>query len=114
VEWRTASTVVNAALNAGYFNMSLPGKVDLAWFEQLPKVELHLHLEGAIPHATIWDLLQQHGGDASVPTRESLAQKFVYRDFRHFIETWTWLTVFLRDYDTFSEVRVRCNRGGTC
>lgn len=24
------------------------------WFEQVPKVELHLHLEGAIPHEALW------------------------------------------------------------
>jgi hypothetical protein len=27
-----------------------------AWHERLPKVELHLHLEGAIPKTTVWEL----------------------------------------------------------
>jgi hypothetical protein len=63
------------------------------WFDHIPKVELHLHLEGAIPLPTLWELVQKYGGDAAVPDLESLNRMFTYRDFPHFIETWIWKRV---------------------
>ena len=74
---------------------------DLSWFERLPKVELHLHLEGAIPHHVLWELMQKYGGDPAVPTREVLARQFVYRDFADFARTWNWVNNLLREYDDF-------------
>jgi adenosine deaminase len=72
------------------------------WFDQIPKVELHLHLEGAIPYATLWELVQKYGGDPAVPDLESLKRMFTYRDFPHFIETWIWKNGYLRTYDDFT------------
>jgi adenosine deaminase len=74
------------------------------WFDLLPKVELHVHLEGAIPHDAAWELLQKYGGDPAVPTREHLAGRFAYRDFSHFLETWNWTTGLLREYADFEFV----------
>jgi adenosine deaminase len=71
------------------------------WFDHIPKVELHLHLEGAIPLPTLWELVQKYGGDAAVPDLESLDRMFTYRDFPHFIETWIWKNGYLRSYDDF-------------
>ncbi|PYV82361.1 MAG: adenosine deaminase [Acidobacteria bacterium] len=73
----------------------------LSWFERIPKVELHLHLEGAIPHEALWEVLQKYGGDSSVPNLEALEHRFEYRDFRHFVETWVWKNQFLREYEDF-------------
>jgi adenosine deaminase len=75
---------------------------EMRWFEQVPKVELHLHLEGAIPHKALWELVQKYGGDSSVPDFEALKQKFEYRDFPHFIDTWIWKNQFLREYEDFT------------
>jgi adenosine deaminase len=72
-----------------------------SWFERIPKVELHLHLEGAIPHAALWELIQKYGGDPSVPTLDALAAKFTYRSFPEFIDTWVWKNTFLREYEDF-------------
>lgn len=55
------------------------------WFERVPKVELHLHLEGAIPHNALWQLVQKYGGDSSVPNLESLERRFAYRSFPQFL-----------------------------
>jgi adenosine deaminase len=81
--------------------MPIQGQTDRSWFEQLPKVELHLHLEGAIPHQVLWELLQKYGGDPAIPTVRHLAARFVYRDFPHFLETWTWMNSLLREYEDF-------------
>ncbi|KPJ53301.1 hypothetical protein AMJ39_05195 [candidate division TA06 bacterium DG_24] len=75
-----------------------------AWLERLPKVELHLHLEGAIPLAALWQLIQKYGGDPSTPDRQALALKFTYTDFPHFIDTWVWKNQFLREYEDFTSV----------
>jgi len=73
-------------------------------FDHAPKVELHLHLEGAIPLDTLWEIIESHGGDASVPTREALGHRFEFRDFPHFIDTWWWMTGFLRSEDDFTQL----------
>ena len=58
-----------------------------SWYERVPKVELHLHLTGAIPHTTLWELIIKYGGDTSIPDINALEEKFKYRDFTHFMET---------------------------
>ena len=77
--------------------MSLESK--RTWFEQLPKVELHLHLEGAIPYDALWDLVQKYGGN--IPDREVLKRRFGYKGFAHFIKIWVWKNKFLREYEDF-------------
>ena len=56
------------------------------WLERLPKVELHIHIEGAIPHHALWQLICKYGGDELVPDIGSLRGRFVYRDFPDFID----------------------------
>ena len=72
-------------------------------YERMPKIELHVHLEGSIPAEALWSLMQRHGGDAEVPTRADLDRRLAYRDFRHFITTWVWKNRFLRDADDLAE-----------
>lgn len=72
------------------------------WLDRIPKVELHLHLEGAIPIETLWLLMEKYGGDPAVPDPETLRRRFVYTDFAHFIETWFWKQSFLREYEDFT------------
>jgi adenosine deaminase len=70
--------------------------------EGLPKVELHLHLEGAIPLPALWELIGKYGGALKVADMEALKEKFLYRDFAHFIDTWQWKNGFLREYEDFT------------
>ena len=76
----------------------------MTWFERVPKVELHLHLEGAIPHNALWELIQKYGGDPSVPDIEALQARFQYKDFSHFIDTWVWKNTFMRKYEDFTYI----------
>jgi adenosine deaminase len=75
---------------------------DSDWFSRVPKIELHLHLEGAIPYAALWELVRKYGGDPTVPTLDALVERFQFRDFTHFIEAWVWKNRFLREYDDFT------------
>ena len=70
-------------------------------FINMPKVENHLHLKGAIPHDALWQLIQKYGGDESVRSLHQLEEKFRYRDFNHFIEMWTWKNRFIREHEDF-------------
>ena len=70
-------------------------------FDLAPKVELHLHLEGAIPLPALWELVKTYG-DPDVRTLPDLASRFVYRDFADFIETWWWMTGFVRTGGDFT------------
>ncbi len=72
------------------------------WHDAIPKVELHLHLEGAIPHEALWELVKKYGGQSDVPDVESLRDRFQFRDFSHFIQTWIWKNQFLREYEDFT------------
>ena len=71
------------------------------WFDKAPKTEIHLHLEGAIPHEALWQLVQKYGGDPDLSSFEDLEKKFEYRDFPHFLDVWTWKNNFLREYEDF-------------
>ncbi len=77
---------------------------DQDWFDRIPKVELHCHLEGAIPREVLWHLIQRHGGDPTVRRRSGLDAHFRFRDFAHFIRTWVWKNRFLRTLDDFTDV----------
>jgi len=76
----------------------------MTWYSELPKVELHVHLEGAIPHSALFDLIQKYGGDPSLPDVTALARRFEYRNFAHFIEAWSWKNQFLREYEDFTHI----------
>lgn len=73
-------------------------------FNDIPKLELHLHLEGAIPHPALWELCQKYGGDPAVPNLEALIKRFEYINFPHFIQTWVWKNRFLREYEDFTYI----------
>ena len=60
----------------------------------LPKAELHLHLEGSIEPATVVELAGRHG---VAVTLEEARARYAPGDFAQFIETFKWVTSFLRE-----------------
>src|SRR3989338_8020194 len=68
----------------------------------LPKVELHLHLEGSVPFKTLFKLIKKYDGLSEVTNLSDLEKKFKYKNFSHFIDTWIWKNGFLREYDDFT------------
>lgn len=59
-----------------------------------PKAELHLHLEGSIQPSTVCALMARHGLDI---TQQEVQHRYAYRSFLEFLETFKWVTSFLRD-----------------
>ena len=47
-------------------------------FKEIPKIELHIHLEGTIPIESLFALIKKYGGDPRFIDRDSLAQFFRY------------------------------------
>lgn len=72
------------------------------WFDTVPKIELHIHLEGAIPLPAFWELVGKYGGRDEVPTLADLEARFRYRDFPHFLDVWMWQLGFLRELEDFT------------
>lgn len=52
----------------------------------MPKVELHVHLEGSIQPATLLELAQRNQIKLPATTEEGLREWYAFRDFAHFIE----------------------------
>jgi adenosine deaminase len=75
---------------------------DATWLARLPKIELHIHLEGAIPKPTLWELIDKYGGEQSIRTPEDLDDALAIRDLKHFFRMWVWMIGFLREYEDFT------------
>jgi len=67
--------------------------------DPLPKAELHLHLEGSIRPDAAVELAARHGTKL---TREEVLARYNYADFMGFIETFKWITSFLRTPDDYA------------
>lgn len=65
----------------------------------LPKAELHLHLEGSMQPATVCALTAKHG---VALTEKEVLQRYAYCDFAGFIDTFKWVTSFLREPSDFA------------
>lgn len=70
----------------------------------LPKAELHLHLEGSIRPETAVELAARHG--TKLTTGEVVA-RYSYRDFAGFIDVFKWITSFLRERDDYALITRR-------
>ena len=59
-----------------------------------PKAELHLHLEGSIQPSTVCALAARHGIEVS---EQEVRHRYAYQNFLEFLETFKWVTSFLRE-----------------
>lgn len=70
---------------------------------KIPKVELHLHLEGAIPPHALWQLINKYDEVLSKTlSQDSLNSKFQFTSFNHFLDLWVWKNSFIRRPEDFS------------
>ncbi len=77
---------------------------DATWVAALPKVELHVHLEGAIPPPLLWEFINEAGGDKYVRSYSDLLHKLTYRSFADFINAWIWKSGYLTSLDHFRRI----------
>lgn len=67
--------------------------------DALPKGELHLHLEGTIRPKTAVELAARHGMEVKP---EEAAARYRFSNFAGFIDTFKWVTSFLRDPEDYA------------
>jgi adenosine deaminase/aminodeoxyfutalosine deaminase len=92
-----------------------PAELDIsAWLRALPKVELHLHLEGTIEPETLVALSQRH--DATPLTLADARALYTYRNFLGFLDAFKAVSARLQtpdDYEliTYNMVRTLAAQG---
>jgi aminodeoxyfutalosine deaminase len=75
-----------------------------AFIRQLPKAELHLHLEGAVEPATLLELRVRHGDHA---TPAEVAALYTYTDFQSFLMAFKAVSAHLRGPDDYELITYR-------
>lgn len=65
-----------------------------SFLQNVPKAELHLHLEGTIQPATVCALTARHG---VTTTEDDVRRRYNYTDFLGFLDAFKWVTSFLRE-----------------
>ncbi|ASU81928.1 adenosine deaminase [Nocardiopsis gilva YIM 90087] len=73
-----------------------------AFIRDLPKVELHVHLEGSMRPATLIELAARHRVEGIPGTPEEIRDWYEFRDFPHFIEVYLASVEALRDEEDFA------------
>lgn len=71
-----------------------------------PKIELHVHLEGAIRPATLLAIARRNRQPLPADTVEGLQELYEFTDFDDFIRVWLLTTNCLRTADDFRQVVV--------
>ena len=74
------------------------------FIRQMPKVELHVHLIGAVTPDLLLKLAQRNGISLPAATLDEMRSWFRFRDFSHFIETYITAASCIRTVEDLEEV----------
>jgi aminodeoxyfutalosine deaminase len=69
-----------------------------------PKIELHVHLEGAVRAEALLDIARRNGLTLPAADVGELTELYRFRDFDHFIELWMMTTHVIRTEADFRQV----------
>lgn len=78
-----------------------------SYLQAMPKVELHIHLEGATQPETLLMLAERNGVKLPADTVEDLRRLYVFRDFHDFLKIYLMIIQCLRTADDFSDLAYR-------
>jgi aminodeoxyfutalosine deaminase len=73
-----------------------------AFVDALPKVELHVHLEGSIAPSTLLALARSQRDSTLPRSEEGLRELYRFRDFGHFLEVYLLICGHLRSAEAFA------------
>ena len=71
-----------------------------------PKIELHVHLEGAVRPAALLEIANRNGLALPATDVDELTELYRFRDFDHFITMWMTTTHVIRTETDFRQVVV--------
>jgi adenosine deaminase len=89
-------------VTAAPLRASAPGLGELLL--RMPKVELHVHLEGSMPPATLLEIARRRNVDLPATTLEGLSEWFRFRDFEHFVQVYVTMSSVLRQPEDFQSL----------
>lgn len=69
---------------------------DLDWIEKIPKVELHVHLEGSVRPETLLKLAARHHVPLPADDVAGLRKWYTFSDFNHFIQIYKTISTCLK------------------
>lgn len=75
-----------------------------AFIRRMPKVEIHVHLEGSVRPETLLKLAERNGIAPPAPDEARLRDFFRFRDFPHFIEAYIAVCTCLRTPEDFATI----------
>lgn len=81
--------------------VAMPATID-DLIDALPKVELHVHLEGSMLPKTLLRLATKHHLEDLLPLLEDPAEWYRFRDFAHFVEVYLQAVRVLVDEEDFA------------
>jgi aminodeoxyfutalosine deaminase len=70
----------------------------------VPKIELHVHLEGAVRAKDLLEMAARNGVSLPAGSESELAELYRFRDFDHFVELWLMTTSAIRTEQDFRQV----------
>jgi aminodeoxyfutalosine deaminase len=73
-----------------------------SFVRKMPKVELHVHLEGSIRPSTLLMLAERNGMSLPVQDLEGLQEYYHFTDFDHFLQVYFTISGCLKTVDDFS------------
>lgn len=71
------------------------------FLQRMPKVELHVHLEGSMRPKVLLELARRNGVELPARDEEGLRQWFRFRDFEHFVQVYLTCSRALRSPEDF-------------
>jgi aminodeoxyfutalosine deaminase len=70
----------------------------------VPKIELHVHLEGTVRPSSLIDIAAHNGVNLPADNEDDLAALYQFRDFEHFLDLWTMTTGVIRTESDFRKI----------
>jgi len=87
---------------AHYIDPDLHRRIEL-----MPKVEIHVHLEGTMTPETVWNLAQKNHMQLPAASLESWRRYYAFRDFSHFIDVYVAASSAIAKPEDFTHIVIQ-------